>query len=130
MQAFRDNPPKEIAGIPVARVRDYLHASTTNSDGTTESAVDYAFAVDIAAVNDAPVANADTLSVVENTAMAFDVSSLLANDIDVDGDELLVSVQGPIHGVLTDLGDGRLVYEPPADFIGEDQLIYQIDDGD
>ena len=37
MQAFRDNPPKTLAGIAVSRVRDYLNGSIRSADGTTET---------------------------------------------------------------------------------------------
>ena len=31
MKAFRESPPKSLAGIPVARIRDYLHSTITDT---------------------------------------------------------------------------------------------------
>lgn len=37
MKAFRESPPKSLAGIPVAQIRDYQSQTTTNvSDGSSE----------------------------------------------------------------------------------------------
>jgi phosphoglucomutase/phosphomannomutase len=35
MSRFRSEPPRELGGLEVARVRDYLHGRTTTADGST-----------------------------------------------------------------------------------------------
>ena len=47
--------------------------------------------VNVAAVNDAPVAVADTLAATEDTAVTYAAAELLGNDTDVDGDTLTIA---------------------------------------
>jgi hypothetical protein len=54
---------------------------------------------------------------------------VLANDTDVDGDELrILGVSQPQHGVLT-IVDGKLLYQAGLDYAGADQFTYTITDG-
>jgi hypothetical protein len=68
----------------------------------------------VAAVNDAPVAKADAGTVAENQSVTLDV---LANDTDVDtGDsKTLVSVSATALGGHVSIADGKLVYVADAD---------------
>jgi hypothetical protein len=53
---------------------------------------------------------------------------VLANDGDVDGDELTLAVLGsPVHGTAV-IEDGRIRYTPAADFNGADSFSYRISD--
>lgn len=55
---------------------------------------------------------------------------MLANDSDIDGDQLTVSLlDGPAHGALELRTDGSFRYEPVPEFSGTDSFTYQIDDG-
>ena len=57
--------------------------------------------VTVTGVNDAPVADADGLSVNEDVALTFNATDLLTGDTDVDGDVLSVSAiegQAPVGG--------------------------------
>ena len=55
--------------------------------------------IDVSPVNDPPEATADTIQVLEGDAFSLDISKLLANDFDVDSQELsLVSVSGTENG--------------------------------
>jgi VCBS repeat-containing protein len=76
-------------------------------------------------VNDAPVANDDRVTTLEDTAVTIDV---LANDTDVDGDSLLISGASAGHGSVS-VVDGKLVYTPTANFSGSDTISYSISDG-
>ena len=49
--------------------------------------------VNVAPVNDNPVANADAKSTNEDTPLIFAASHLVANDTDVDGDTLTVDLR-------------------------------------
>ena len=63
--------------------------------------------VDITCVNDAPVADDETITTTEDTAVNTPVATLLAGDTDVDGDTLTVTaVSGAVGGtaVLNDNG--------------------------
>ena len=51
--------------------------------------------------------------------MIISINSLISNDFDPDGDELVVNLlTSPEEGLLTDLGDGELKYTPTTDFSG------------
>src|SRR3546814_18189902 len=57
-------------------------------------------------INTAPLARDVDLSVAEDVSIAFD---MLANDEDVDGDPLAVTIlTGPVSGTLTDRKSTRL----------------------
>ena len=47
--------------------------------------------VNVAAVNDTPVANADTLAATEDTPVTYAAAALLGNDTDTDGSALSVT---------------------------------------
>jgi VCBS repeat-containing protein len=78
-------------------------------------------------VNDAPVASNDSYAMMEDTTLT---ASLLANDSDVDGDALTVSlVSGPAHGSITFNSDSSFTYTPLADYNGADSFTYKANDG-
>ena len=55
---------------------------------------------------------------------------MLANDSDIDGDALAVTlVDGPTHGTVTLGDDGSFEYIPETDFNGEDSFTYVASDG-
>ena len=67
------------------------------------------------------------MTTVENAAVTFD---LLANDLDVDGDTLLLSsVTQGANGVVTLNANGTVNYQPLGDFNGTDSFTYTISDG-
>ena len=77
------------------------------------------------AVNQAPVAVDDTLSVLAGRTVAVDV---LANDRDADGDALtVVSVGRASAGTATLLADGTVRYTAGA--AGADSFVYTVADG-
>jgi len=77
-------------------------------------------------VNDAPVANNDTVTTDENTSIIVDVK---ANDSDVEGDTLTVTgVTQPSNGLVTLVG-GVVTYTPNNNYNGPDSFIYTISDG-
>ncbi|NNF88739.1 MAG: tandem-95 repeat protein [Acidimicrobiia bacterium] len=87
--------------------------------------------ITVTAVNDAPVANDDSVGVTEDFApgVTFDV---LANDTDVDLDTLsLDSFDGSTiaNGSLVDNGGGSFTYVPDPEFFGVESFAYDITDG-
>jgi VCBS repeat-containing protein len=79
--------------------------------------------ITVTCVNDAPVANDDEASVLEDSSVTIPV---LGNDYDVDGDPLSVSiVSGPAHGRATVNPDGTITYTPNPDFCGTDSFTYK-----
>jgi hypothetical protein len=73
--------------------------------------------VNIAGVNDAPIAVDDSFTATEGTPLIINISDLLANDTDLDTNSTL-NFQGfntaGLQGILTDNGDGTLTYTPPT----------------
>jgi hypothetical protein len=84
------------------------------------------------AVNDPPVANDDSASTPEDTAVTVDVA---ANDSDLDGNldptstnNTCASCSEPSNGSLVNNGNGSFTYSPDLDFNGLDSFVYQICD--
>lgn len=77
-------------------------------------------------VNDPPQAGDDSTTVDEDASVVVDV---LANDRDVDGDELTIKPDPPTHGTLEVNKDGSLTYQPHPDFNGDDTFFYRLSDG-
>ena len=102
----------------------------TASDGTSSDTG--TITVNIAAVNDPPVANNDSISASINTLRTIQPSELTDNDTDVDGDTLTITaVTDPANANASVLlnGDGTISYTPEAAFTGTDTFTYTISDG-
>ena len=84
--------------------------------------------VTVNAVNDDPVATADTATTNKDQTVVIRV---LENDTDVDGDTLTVTDVGtPVNGAGGITGTGTTItYTPTAGYIGEDNFFYEISDG-
>ena len=102
--------------------------SVQDSDGAF-SANSNAIAVDVAAVNDTPMANPDTATTPEDTVLTLSPGVFLGNDTDVDGDTLtIVSVQGAVGGTVAIVG-GNVVFTPIPNFNGPASFAYTMSDG-
>lgn len=113
---------------PDANGVDNFSYTVIDAYGATSSAL---VTVEVNAVNDAPVANGDVYSAGANQTYSS-AQSVLANDIDVDGDMLLVAAYdatsaggGGVHMNT----DGTFSYTPAAGFIGVDSFAYTVTDG-
>jgi uncharacterized repeat protein (TIGR01451 family) len=99
------------------------------NDGTADSNV-ATVTLTVTPVNDAPIAVDDTYTTNENTALTVAAGAILANDTDVDGGALTVSlVSGPANGTVTLNPDGEFTYTPAANFNGTDSFTYTANDG-
>lgn len=86
----------------------------------------------LGAVNQPPVAVDDLLTTVQGVPLVFSAEDLLKNDRDPEGDALRVTLlagSGPAHGTLQWTSDGRYVYLPARDFVGDDRFQYFAWDG-
>ena len=101
---------------------DTVTYTITDGEYTSTSTV----TVDVIAVNDAPEANDDYTTAAEETAITIDV---LANDSDLDGDSISVSLASAENGTVTINADGTLEYTGNQDFNGTDTITYTITDG-
>ncbi len=101
--------------------------TVTSLDGTSKQV---SFTVN--GVNDAPVANNDTLpEALEDTAIVYNASQLLGNDTDADtGVQLTIaSVARGIGGNVSLSPDGAVTFTPDADFSGQANFSYTATDG-
>lgn len=81
--------------------------------------------VNVKAVNDAPVAYADAVTAVEDTATTFTSTTLLGNDIDVDGpSKKIASVTSGTNGIATLNANGDVVFTPIPNFTGTATFSY------
>ena len=96
----------------------------TISDGIlTDNATVY---VTVGLVNDAPIAQNDTATTLENTPI---IISVLHNDSDVDSDLLTInSITQGSNGTVTTNGT-TITYTPHLNFTGTDSFTYTISDG-
>ncbi len=71
-----------------------------------------------------------SLSTDEDVSLVINPTTLLSNDIDVDGDILsIASVQDAQHGTVEIDVDGNVVFSPDANYNGEASFTYTVDDG-
>ncbi|MDP1690482.1 MAG: VCBS domain-containing protein, partial [Burkholderiaceae bacterium] len=96
-----------------------------SADGTPQVVT-----VTINGANDAPVANANSVSGTEDVALTITTASLLANDSDVDSGAVLTitSVQSAVNGTVS-LSAGNVIFTPAANFSGPASFTYTASDG-
>jgi len=96
------------------------------------------FTIVVTAVNDAPVANADSytmnqgdvLTVAGLATAALGGTGVLANDTDVENSALTASkLTDPAHGMVTLNANGGFTYTPDTNFHGVDSFTYRANDG-
>ena len=95
------------------------------------AAIEKAFNFNIAAVNDAPVARADTgFTVTAGKALKIAATALTKNDSDIDGDHLsIVSVSKAVGGTVARDASGNVVFTAAKGFSGTASFQYVESDG-
>ncbi|MEG4405842.1 cadherin-like domain-containing protein [Microcoleus sp. MON2_D5] len=79
--------------------------------------------------NQPPVANSDSATTAQNTAVTLEASTLLANDTDVNGDSLsLTGVSNAVNGSVT-FSNSNVIFTPSTNFTGNASFNYSISDG-
>jgi len=79
--------------------------------------------------NQPPVANTDSATTAQNTAVTIAASTLLANDTDANGDRLsLTGVSNPVNGSVT-FSNSNVIFTPSTNFTGNASFNYSISDG-
>ena len=93
------------------------------NDGTADSNV-ATVTINVTAVNDAPVANDQSVSTPEDTALVINLTAS-----DVEGSPLSYSiVTQPLHGTLSGTGAAQ-TYTPNANYSGPDSFTFKANDG-
>ena len=81
-------------------------------------------------MNDAPVARDDSGETMEDQSVTFGAGELLANDSDVEGDDLMIIEVGvAMNGTVVLNPDGSITYIPDDNFNGQDSFTYTVSDG-
>lgn len=98
----------------------------TVNDGFTKSS----FRIHIDILNQPPVANNDTVAVVENHPIVINPVDLLANDTDPESQSLsdFTIVNSPTHGTINFDRATGYTYTPDAGFTGIDSFTYTMKD--
>ena len=123
------NGDGSVSFAPAPNFNGLASFTYTVSDGSAVSA-GVRVSVNVQPVNDAPVATADTLNAVEDTAILFTAAQLLSNDSDVDGDALtIVSVTSGAGGSAALNADGTVSFTPLLNFNGPAGFSYVASDG-
>jgi hypothetical protein len=100
----------------------YTYTIQDSAGATATATVSYT----VLPINDAPVGNDDTATVLEDGSVIVNV---LANDTDVDAGTLRVFSYAPgAHGTVTKNADETLTYTPAPGFSGTDSFPYQVED--
>ncbi len=116
--------PPALVYTPAADFSGKDQFSFNASDGVLNSAP-ATISIDIAPVNDPPVADNLTLSVMQDTALLVPFSGS-----DKEGDALTFkAVTSPSHGSLISGAQG-MSYRPGVGFVGTDAFTYLANDGD
>ena len=117
------------AGVPQVLVVPYLVSD--GKGGTSTSAL----TITVTGTNDAPVAVDDIITVNEDSLNNPSVTSLLANDTDVDGPALTIAAASvgtfatTAGGSITIAANGTYTYTPLAGYVGADSFDYTVTDG-
>jgi C1A family cysteine protease len=114
---------RTVRVTPAANQYGTATITLTVTDAGGLSASD-SFILTVNPVNDAPVANAQSVTLSKNTSKAVTLTGS-----DVDGNPLTYGVvTGPAHGVLSGTAP-NLTYTPAADYSGADSFAFRAYDG-
>ncbi|KWV59592.1 Mo-co oxidoreductase dimerization domain protein [Rhizobium altiplani] len=111
----------------------YAYGSTSTFPGDNPGGSNYW--VDVvfdAGPNSVPVATDDTgFSVARNGALTISIASLVANDIDPNGDALTIAAVGnALNGTVSlDTQTGNVIFTPNANYTGPASFSYTLSDG-
>ena len=111
--------PPNVTYTPASNYHGSDSFTFKANDGTTDSNI-ATVSITVNSVNDAPIANAQSVTTNEDTAKPI---TLTASD--VDGDTLAFSVVGnPAHGTLSGTAP-NLTYTPTSNYNGSDSFTFK-----
>jgi VCBS repeat-containing protein len=112
--------------LPGTNYNGVDHFTFIANDGTVNSAAAL-ITITVTPVNDAPVANNQSVSTAEDTAKTITLTAT-----DVDGDALIYAVvTGPTNGTISGFSaaTGALTYTPSTNYNGVDHFTFVANDG-
>src|SRR5215204_4349381 len=120
-------PAANAYGDATVKVKAHDDSGTAN-DGQDTSA-EQSFTINVTAVNDAPIADADTMATDEDTRLVFPSSDLVGNDDEGADNEssqilTLTEVYEGTHGMVSLGNDGNITFMPEANFSGDATFRY------
>jgi VCBS repeat-containing protein len=96
---------------------------------TTNTGYSSTLTITVTPVNDAPVAVDDAYNTNQDSPVVINISDLLANDVDIDGNSLsLISIPGLTNGTLSYNGS-TITFIPNPGFAGMASFQYRVSDG-
>ena len=104
-------------------------------NGGANTSAGQSFTINVTAVNDTPIARADTLATVEDRKLVFPSSDLVGNDDEGADNEssqtlTVTEVYDGTAGTVSLGSDGNITFTPEADFSGDATFRYLVcDDG-
>src|SRR4028119_431931 len=106
-----------------------IGAPNADPNGTSSGQSYVVFGQGTTPTNQPPVANPDSATTAQNTAVTIAASTLLANDTDANGDRLsLTGVSNPVNGSVT-FSNSNVIFTPTTNFTGNASFNYSISDG-
>jgi hypothetical protein len=110
-------PPADFVGQV-----NFMYQVVDGKGGSATASID----IKVLPVNDAPTANAQSVSTDEDTALAIQLSG---SDLETAPTALLFNlVEGPQHGTLTLAAGGAWTYVPDIDYFGADSFSFSVTD--
>ena len=138
---FAVAPSINSAGTLSYQLAANVHGSATltvriqDNGGTANGGIDTSppqtFTITVLPVNDSPIASGDSLYVHSQVANPIPAATLLANDMDAEGDLLTISsVTTPsLAGAAVSLAGAVINYQPQVNHTGADSFQYTVADG-
>ncbi len=123
---FTYTPPAGFTGT------DTFTYTVSDGNGGTDSATVTIEVTDGSGGNNNPLAQDDEYNTEQDIPLTVSPPGVLANDSDVDGDDLTISAFDAVSasgGTVELDGDGGFTYTPPAGFTGTDSFTYTVSDG-
>jgi hypothetical protein len=97
-------------------------------DGSNSSTA--SVTVTVTPVNDAPVANTEAYTTLEDVPLTIPAPGVLSNDTDIENGALTaVLAANPVHGSVLLRPDGSFTYTPASNYFGRDFFTYRASDG-
>jgi hypothetical protein len=107
-----------------ALVTVMLHDNGGTANGGQNTSAAQSFTITVSSLNDAPVAESQSVQVDEDTSKAITLTGS-----DVEGDPLTFTIVSlPAHGTLSGTGPNR-TYTPAPDYNGPDSFTFKVNDG-